>query len=483
MKKFILITLAFCISLLSYAQSDICGFQYGKTEADSLTCLEQISLFKTFYDQKNYKDAYPHWKTIIGQCPCSWNAIFNTTYLQNMLDHLIKSTDDETLKNQYIDDLLNGVGNRHKHFPRNYSEGNGLGFKAFYLIRYRGSNNESVMQAFDMFIESIEMEKEKTQPNIWDIYFNIAKQIATWKQDTTIMIDAYERATEYIDIAIYNYYKEIDKQIPLFENLEEAFAKDNITQAEYENRKARLSQDTARSMQFITNYERTLKNIENTFTPFAPCHVLEQVYQNKLEQNKENLTVLKKMLITMNSRGCTNSQVFIDMLNIVHKAEPNAQTANLMGYYSLSHEDYDGALNFFKEAIDLFETNEQKVDPWYMIGLTHQIKGNFSEARSAAMQAIKLKPSCGKAFMLIGDLYASSGGRCGGEDALPYAYNWAAADKYARAVAVDPSIADKVAEKRNKLRFPTTNDSFVRGLKSGDTYTVGCWIQETTTVR
>jgi tetratricopeptide (TPR) repeat protein len=190
------------------------------------------------------------------------------------------------------------------------------------------------------------------------------------------------------------------------------------------------------------------------------------------------------MLITMSSRNCTNLQVFIDMLNIVHKAEPSAQTANLMGYYSLSNEDYDAALNFFKEAIDLFETNEQKVDPWYMIGLAYQIKGNFPEARNAALQAIKLKPTCGKAYLLIGDLYASSGNRCSGEDALPLAYNWAAADKYARAVAVDPSIADKVATQRAKLRFPSENDKFVRGLtSSGATYKVECWIQETTTVR
>ncbi|MDR2971222.1 MAG: tetratricopeptide repeat protein [Bacteroidales bacterium] len=482
MKKILLSLLVTCITISSFAQSTPCGFQYGKTEADSLKCLEEISLFKTFYDQKNYNDAYPHWKNIVELCPCSWNAIFNTTYLQNMFDFLIKSTEDETLQNQYIDELLDGVGNRHRYFS-NFSEGNGLGFKAFYMIRYRGKNTEDVLNAFDMFIESIEMEKENTQPNIWDIYFRIAEQIARAKKDTTIMIDAYERATEYIETAINNYYKEIDKQMPNFENLEEAFEKGQIPQADYEYRKQRLALDTARSMQFINNYERTLKNIENTFTPFAPCHVLEQVYSNKFEQKKNDLTTLKKMLTIMNKGGCTSSQVFVEMLNIVHKAEPSAQTANLMGYYSLNNKDYDAALVFFNEAIDLFETNEQKVDPWYMIGLVHQMKGNYPEARNAALQALKLKPNSGKSYLLIGDLYAASGNRCGGEDALPLDYAWAAADKYTRAVSVDPSVAEQASEKRSKLRFPQDNDKFVRGLKNGDSYKVGCWIQETTTVR
>jgi len=485
MKKIMLFLFVICFTLSGFAQSTPCGFQYGKTDKDSLDCLEQISLFKTFYDQKNYKDAYSHWKKIVDLCPCSWNAIFNTTYLQNMFDALIKSTDDnEELQNQYIDDLLDGVGNRHLYFPRNFTEGNGLGFKAFYLIRYRGKNTEEVMRAFDMFIESIEMEKEKTQPNIWDIYFRIAEQIARAKQDTTIMIDAYERATEYIEMAINNFYKEIDKQIPNFENLEEAFALGQITQVDYENRINRLSQDTARSMQFITNYERTLKNIENTFTPFAPCHVLEQVYGNKFEQNKENLTTLKKMLTTLNKGGCTNSQIFADMLNIVHKAEPSAQTANLMGYYSLNHGNYDFALEFFREAIELFEINEQKIDPWYMIGLVNQIKGNYPEARNAALQVLKFKPNSGKAYLLIGDLYAASGTKCSGDDSLPLDYNWAAADKYVRAAAVDPSVAEQAREKRSKLKFPSDMDKFQRGFTTpGADYRVECWIQETTTVR
>jgi len=483
MKKLILFALASFIAIGSFAQTP-CGPQYGKSEKDSVKCLEEISFFRTYYDQKNYNDAYLHWKNIVEMCPCSWSAIFNTTYLQNMFDYLISSTDDEELANQFVDELLYAFATRHQFFPKNYTEGNGLGFKAFFMIRYRGKTIDDITQAFNLFIESIEMEKEKTQPNIWDRYFRIAEQIARIKADTTIMIDAYERATDYIETAILDYYKQIDKQIPNFENLEEAFEKGQITQAEYENRKQRLAQDTARAMQFINNYERTLKNIEIIFTPFAPCHVLEQVYTNKLEQNRENLPVLKKMLIIMNKGNCTDKLVFAEMLNIVHQAEPSAQTANLMGYYSLNQGDYDAALIFFKEAIELFETNEQKVDPWYMIGLIHQIKGNFVEARSAAREVLKLKSNSGKAFILIGDLYAASGSRCSGDDALPLGFAWAAEDKYIQAARVDSSVADQAREKRAKLRFPSDHDKFVRGLTtSGAEYRVECWIQETTTVR
>ena len=75
------------------------------------------------------------------------------------------------------------------------------------------------------------------------------------------------------------------------------------------------------------------------------------------------------------------------------------------------------------------------------------------------------------------------GNRCGGDDFLPRCYNWAAADKYAKAAAVDPSCAETANAKRAKLAFPSKQDRFVRGLQDGQSFHVGCWIQENTTVR
>jgi tetratricopeptide (TPR) repeat protein len=152
----------------------------------------------------------------------------------------------------------------------------------------------------------------------------------------------------------------------------------------------------------------------------------------------------------------------------------------------LNHGDYDKALEYFKEAIVLFETNEQKVDPWYMIALVYQIKDNYPASRTAAYEALKLKPNFGKAYLLIGDLYAASGSKCKTDEAIPLDYCWAADDKYARAAAVDPSVSDQAREKRKKISssFPSEADKFVRGWTTpGVEYTVGCWIQEKTTVR
>ena len=61
----------------------------------------------------------------------------------------------------------------------------------------------------------------------------------------------------------------------------------------------------------------------------------------------------------------------------------------------------------------------------------------------------------------------------------------AAIDKFIAAKNMDSSVAElankKIASYSKYL--PTNEDAFFNGYKEGDTYTVGCWINESTKVR
>ena len=489
MKKLFFVSLLCLMTSLAFSQG--CNFKYGATEEDSVKCLEELSSFRIFYNNKQYADALTPWHYVIENCPCAWDGIY--TNAQTMFDNLIKNEKDSAKKEALIDDLINSYKNRHLYFPNKFTEGNGLGFMAFNAARYRMSeyaklykqtgNYDAIEDVYNLFVRSVELEKEKTQPNIWDSYFKVAETMTLIKRDTTIIIEAYERATDYIDVAIVNAFVKYEKQLPNFVNLDSAYKIGQIDKMEYDKRFKQLSADTARQMKLVSNYRKTLNNIENKFQPYAPCNVLEQVYAKKFEQNKNNIKALKKMVLTMSKGGCITSPIFKEILELVHAADPSAQSAYLMGNLSLKNGETDKAIEYFNEAISLFEIQEQKVDCYYMLGLAYQLQQKYTEARSAALQAIKIHPNCGKAYILIGDLYAASGNRCGGDDFLPRCYNWAAADKYAKAAAVDPSCAEKANEKRAKLAFPTQQDLFVRGLQKGQSFHVGCWIQETTTIR
>ena len=58
-------------------------------------------------------------------------------------------------------------------------------------------------------------------------------------------------------------------------------------------------------------------------------------------------------------------------------------------------------------------------------------------------------------------------------------------DKANRAKSVDPSLAGRADRVIAKLRpgIPDKSISFQFGFKEGDRYSIGCWINETVTVR
>ena len=483
MKKIIAIIAFVFSSSFIFAQSP-CTFKYGANEADSLKCLEQITNFRTFYNAKNYVDAYDAWQYVIQHSPCSWDGIY--TNAQTLFQNLIKDEKDSARRELLVDSLFYAFDARSTYFPEKFTPGSGLGFKAYNTIRYRKDQYE---KAFDWFVQSVEMEKENTQPAIWDAYFQLAENFTKAKKDTSIVVEAYERATDYIDLSILNATKAYETGADALEALKAQLDNNEIDLVAYEKQAKKLSADTNRQAKLIVNYRKTLAKIENAVKPYASCEVLEMLYAKKFEDIKNDLPAVSKMVNTMYKGNCVTNPLFQEALAILHKASPSRNSAYMMGNLTLQNyltskneEDITNAINYFKEAANLSETHDQKADAYYMLALAYQMKGSYSESRSAAYDALKSRPNMGKAYILIGDLYANSGGRCGDEQ-VPGAYTWAAADKYAKAASVDPSCANDANAKRAKLRFPSKDELFKRGLNSGASYHVGCWIQENTTVR
>ncbi len=482
MKKIIAIVVMVLSGGFLFAQQPPCSFKYGANEADSIKCLEQITIFRTFYNDKNYKDAYEAWQYVIQHSPCAYDGIY--TNAQTLFQNLIKEEKDSARREMLIDSLLYTFDVRSTYFPDKFTPGSGLGFKAYNTIRYRKDQYE---KAFDWFVQSVEMEKENTQPAIWDAYFQLAENLTKAKKDTSIVIEAYERATDYIDLSILNATKSYETSADALDSLQAKFDNAEIDRLVLDKQAKKFITDTTRQSKLIVNYRKTLAKINNAVTPYASCEVMEQLYTKKFDDIKGDLAAVSKMVNTMFKGDCTDSPVFLEGLAILHKASPSRNTAYMMGNLTLkkyatnkTDEDFNATISYFKEAVKLSETHEQVADANYMLALAYQLKGANSEARAAAYEALKARPNMGKAYILIGDLYSRG---CSGDNEIPGAYAWAAADKYAKAAAVDPSCANDANNHRAKLRYPSKDELFKRGLKNGDTVHVGCWIQENTTVR
>ena len=110
--------------------------------------------------------------------------------------------------------------------------------------------------------------------------------------------------------------------------------------------------------------------------------------------------------------------------------------------------------------------------------------GSTSRCRDAARRAAAVDPTAGEPYILIGMAYAASAGSFDGKFGGREVY-WVAVDKCARAAAIDPSVASRANSLAASYRqhFPTTETIFFNDYAEGQSYTVGGWIGETTTIR
>jgi tetratricopeptide (TPR) repeat protein len=187
----------------------------------------------------------------------------------------------------------------------------------------------------------------------------------------------------------------------------------------------------------------------------------------------------------MNTLGCEAEPFYASVAEALYRKEPSAEAAYGLAKLFLTKEQYTKSIGYYQEAIKSEQDPLKKADYYYQLAFIIYAKMNQPEqARSYALEAIKLKPAWGDPYILIGDAYAGSKD-CFDDEFEKTTIYWAAVDKFAQAKAVDPSSAEKAQERINTYSkyFPDVETIFFYSLKEGDPYTVGCWINETTTVR
>lgn len=485
MKKIALMAACIILFIAAQAQNTTpCGFQYGRTEQDSIKCLEKITTYRmSITDPNKYEDAYTAWRYIVNECPCSYNGAYNSAH--KMLNAMIKAEKDSMRRERLIDTLLWMYSAYAQNLPNKCSEGYAIGQIGYYQMQYRSKTH--LEEAFQNLITCVETEQKNTDPSIWNLYFTTATRLVqAGMKDTTVVVEAYERANEYIDDGIVAAYEKYEADTAEMTQLETRFQNNEIDKIKYDKRMNFLTQDTAYQIKQVGKYRSVMAKIENGFVPYASCDILEGMYSAKIDANRENIVALKKMLLTLNKfEECRKSTVYKDILEIVHSKEPNAQTAHMMGNFYMMENDLERAAEYYNEAIRTYTTNNQKAQPYYFLAYIEYKKHSFSSARSYCYKALQCDPSYGNAYLLIGDMYAASVGQFNGEQegVIPGAVYWAAADKYAKAVAVDPSLAGEANKRRARLGGVSGEYIFKKGYSKGQTYHIGGWIQENTTVR
>ena len=182
--------------------------------------------------------------------------------------------------------------------------------------------------------------------------------------------------------------------------------------------------------------------------------------------------------------GCTDNTVYFEASKNYYNLAPSAESAANIASMAYDRGVYAEAVDFFKQATQLETDSDTKAI--YYLGLAKALykQNKKPDARENALKAAELKSNWGEPYIVIGQLYAESSAECS-DLSLPKSIYWVAVDMFNKAKAVDPSFQ----EEANKYiilysqYYPKKEDAFFLSLKEGDSYTVKCWINETTRVR
>jgi len=219
------------------------------------------------------------------------------------------------------------------------------------------------------------------------------------------------------------------------------------------------------------------------------CDELDIIFGQRLLSEPLDNKVLLQLINSYISKGCSDRPIFQEGID---KAQSSgALTIDLIQALAKLEEstgNYRSAIKMLQNIENLEEPDPDKAELYYQIAINYYKLSNFRECRTNAKLALGLNPKMGKAYLLIGDAYAASRSECaeGLNNVTIRAVYWLAEDMFIKAKEVDPSVADQAKVKIAAAReqFPGSNDVFMApNVSVGDSYPVGCWIKEKTTVK
>jgi tetratricopeptide (TPR) repeat protein len=416
---------------------------------DSINCRENLSLMQTSAKAEAFESALGPWNVVYENCPASSKNIY--IYGPRIFKALYANATDEAKKKEYLDKVMEIFDTRLKYFGKDDARGTILAYKTYDYMEMMGEKTDQKV-IYDWLGEAIDEMKEKMYPLDAYSYFMVASLSEYYKDNSK----KNQYITDYFKIAGY-----VDQAIAA------AKAANDETSSEY---LGMVKEGVVKG--FIASGA-------------GDCKTLTEYYAEKVEPNKTNKEFLNEVLNALGSVGCNESDLYFTAAEYLHILEPSASAALGLANKSLRDRDYETAVKYYSEAARL-ETDKKKSSDYMMqLAGIFSNQRNFARARQAAYDALEYNANNGEAYILIGQLYASSANNIFSENEKAGLVYCAAVDKLQKARAVDPSVAGKANSLINRYSgaYMDTETAFMMGIKAGETVFIPGWIGESTTVR
>lgn len=464
----VLVALFAIASSVAMAQKGVeDGSRFGHGQ-DSIDCQINISLYydhiKAIENDKSmpaaekvrhYSEAYPYWKKVFTDAPVAQHSIYTNGV--NILRGLVASSKDMELRKGYADTLMLVYDQQLQYLDKlnllrktpwtvYYVKGE----KARDYIKYYPKMD--VNKAYEMLSEVIALGKDKNQYYIIGEFMKISQ--AKFKAD---------------------------------ESHREQFILDYTTSAEYIASIAnKVENASTPNPKLIEAVAKIKDNVDGYFinSGAADCSQLEAIYAPKVEENKDNIEELTKIVNLMAMLNCTESDVYFAASEYAHAIAPSAKSAVGCANRYLKRGDLAKSIEYYDQAIELDTVAESKAEYCYRAALILNSDKQLSKAKSYVTQAISLNGSKGAYHILLANIYAAAP-KWNDEPLLDKCKYFVVLDRLYQAKRVDETVAEEV----NKMiaaystHTPGKEELFMLGKKEGEKIFVGGLINETTTIR
>lgn len=475
MKKLFLAFIAL-VAMTANAQNGVSNpYRFGQGE-DSTRCIQSISIMNTNVKNKDYKVAYDAWKVLFDEFPVARVDTY-TNGIKILNDFIAKET-DPAKKEEYIDMLMAVYDQQIKYLAQlqeitktKLSEGQILGKKAIDLLKYR--KDTPVEEIYNMLAKSVAIEQGQSEYVVTELFMKYSG--LKYKNDQSHgeqIIEDYLNASVYIVDVLDKYHDNIEKCLQKY--AEEGDPKDSINAGKYSK---------------MIDASRVAKsNIDAYFinSGAASCEDLDRIYAPLIEENKDNIEYLNKVITVMAMLRCTNQDAYLAASEYAFEIDPNPTSKAAMGcgYRYFKKGEIEKAMEYFDRAIELEASVTNKSELCYKVADIYYNLNKYGKARSYAQKALALNSKYGAPHIVIAQCYAATS-NWSDDNTLNNCTYYLCIDRLERAKSVDPSVkrdADKLIAAYKKYT-PSNEELFMKGYKVGEKVTIGGWINETTTIR
>ena len=441
----LLLTFVFAVLATALAQDDPCKSWKMMPQGEQNVIIEKHVLYRDAVKAQDYATAFPLWQEVYNAAPAAdgERPFHYTDGRAIYLDLYAKATDD-TKKSEYAAMIQRLYEEERKCYPGNEAQSLGL-------------------QVYDMFY-TMQRPYTETYP---------------------VAVEAMNTGGDKTDFRVITPVGYLVSYMFSNKLIEQAEARKVIEQARQIVQNNQSGPSAGDYTQALEGGEVAIAAVErNVFDCAYFKAKLEPIYR----ADPNNPEVYQDVYTQLLQVACDKSDPLLAEIGAkdraAKQAEYEANNPMSIARKMMDAGDMEGAMAKLEEVAEGESSPDAKAAIYLNIASLLRKDGKVGQARTYANKALSAKPGYGKAYIMIGDMYASSSRSCSSDPFQQRLVIIAALNKYAQAKG-DPESSATAQDRINKYSgsLPTKEMLFERGIKAGESRSTGCWVGETVSVR